>query len=320
MKQVLSFLAVALLGLALAEVRGEVAKSINGGERLVSLSVTNTSRIELFAAWVSYEGQLRYYGTIGPGQSMVFETYPGHLWKFGAGRQVLGEYRASARPEQSFSIVNAPPAAGVAPPRPRVVQSNQAKPAVPTPVTPAAPPPGLAGQPGQARPAARPQPVPAPQPAGSPVAPAAGGSSLTADEAVQLVNLHNTVRREVGVGAVTWSPELARFAQQWADELARQGKFEHRPQGRQRYGENLAADSSVLAGAKMWVDEKPLYSPGAPFDMGTMKAAHYTQMVWSATTRIGAGKAVVASGPLKGLTVLVCNYSPPGNLIGQKPY
>ena len=47
---------------------------------------------------------------------------------------------------------------------------------------------------------------------------------------------------------------------------------------------------------------------------------HYTQMVWRGTTRIGAGKAVIASGPYKGLTVPVCNYTPRGNMIGQKPY
>jgi hypothetical protein len=38
-------------------------------------------------------------------------------------------------------------------------------------------------------------------------------------------------------------------------------------------------------------------------------------MVWSTTTEIGAGKAVTKNG-----TVIVCNYSPMGNVIGMKPY
>lgn len=282
MKQSLSFLAVVLIGLVFVEARGEVAKSINGGDRLVRLSVRNTTQLRVFAAWVSYQGQMKHYGTLAPGQFMVFETYPGHLWKFGAGNRLLGEHRATQLAEQSYAVVNTPAQGRGAPPRAR--------------------------------------PVPAPQPAQTPAATVPSGSKITADEAGQLVKLHNTVRREVGVGAVTWSPELARFAQQWADQLAREGKFEHRPQGRQNYGENLAANSSVLAGAKMWVEEKRLFTPGAAFDMSLIKAAHYSQMVWRGTTRIGAGKAIVTSGPLKGLTVLVCNYSPPGNVIGQKPY
>ena len=31
---------------------------------------------------------------------------------------------------------------------------------------------------------------------------------------------HNKVRRNVGVGPLTWSPRLATFAQQWSDHLA----------------------------------------------------------------------------------------------------
>src|SRR3954454_15897103 len=69
------------------------------------------------------------------------------------------------------------------------------------------------------------------------------GSALSAKEAADLVELHNKVRKEVGIGPVKWSSELARFAQEWADEVARTGKLAHRPrQGerKQRYGENIA--------------------------------------------------------------------------------
>src|SRR4051812_44141455 len=64
--------------------------------------------------------------------------------------------------------------------------------------------------------------------------------AVTAREAEELVRYHNTVRSEVGVGPVTWSPALAEYAQAWADEVARTGKIQHRPSDgefAQKYGE-----------------------------------------------------------------------------------
>jgi pathogenesis-related protein 1 len=66
---------------------------------------------------------------------------------------------------------------------------------------------------------------------------------------------------------------------------------------------------SLLQG---WVDEKP--------SMG----GHYTQMVWKNTKEVGCATATVSgksSSGLSGVVVyLVCRYSPPGNIVGQKPY
>jgi hypothetical protein len=38
------------------------------------------------------------------------------------------------------------------------------------------------------------------------------------------------------------------------------------------------------------------------------------------TTEIGAGKAIIRAGERKGWLVIVCNYDPPGNITGEKPY
>jgi pathogenesis-related protein 1 len=43
---------------------------------------------------------------------------------------------------------------------------------------------------------------------------------------------------------------------------------------------------------------------------------HYTQMVWRSTTQVGMGQASCPGGAL----VIVAEYNPPGNYIGQKPY
>jgi Cysteine-rich secretory protein family len=56
------------------------------------------------------------------------------------------------------------------------------------------------------------------------------GSDLSSQEVRQLVDLHNRIRADVGVGPVSWSNKLATYAQQWADRLASTGcELEHRP-------------------------------------------------------------------------------------------
>jgi pathogenesis-related protein 1 len=97
------------------------------------------------------------------------------------------------------------------------------------------------------------------------------------------------------------------------------GKVEHRPEG--KYGENLAAGRAERYGAReaaaTWLKEKEAYDAGK---RELENVGHYTQMVWSRTARIGAGKAVIKAGPMKGWTVVVGNYDPPGNVRGEKPY
>jgi hypothetical protein len=157
------------------------------------------------------------------------------------------------------------------------------------------------------------------------------GSALSAKEASDLVAFHNKVRKEAGTEPIKWSPELARFAQEWADEVARSGKLAHRPregERKQRYGENIAWGSGrgygVLNAAESWYAEMKFYEPGTPIpkpeDFSAFKAGHYTQMVWKDTTAIGAGKATIQEGDRKGWLVVVCNYDPPGNISGKKPY
>lgn len=145
-------------------------------------------------------------------------------------------------------------------------------------------------------------------------------SAFTEEEADALVKEHNDARDKVDVKQrVTWSKDLAQYAQEWADRIAETGKFEHRPEG--KYGENLAAGQAERYGAReaaaTWLKEKEAYDAG---QRELEKVSHYTQMVWSRTTRIGAGKAVIKAGPMKGWTVVVCNYDPPGNVRGEKPY
>ena len=146
------------------------------------------------------------------------------------------------------------------------------------------------------------------------------GSAVTAKEAEDLVKLHNKARKEVGVDPVKWSPTLAKHAQEWADELARTGKWEHRKGN--KYGENLSRGTgyTVLELVEGWYDEKAKYKPGTPYPGVGHGVGHYTQMVWKDNTEVGVGKAVITTGEYKGGLVIVANYSPGRNFVGQKPY
>lgn len=139
----------------------------------------------------------------------------------------------------------------------------------------------------------------------------------------QVLALHNQVRAEVGVGPLRWSSDLAIYAGDWAERLAETGcAMAHRPcsgKWREMYGENLFigtaraynASDAVLA----WAAEKDSYQGGVLQRHNWSAAGHYTQMIWEDTTQVGCGVGVC-----RDKLIVVCNYDPPGNILGQRPY
>jgi pathogenesis-related protein 1 len=141
---------------------------------------------------------------------------------------------------------------------------------------------------------------------------------LSSDRGItQIVDAHNSWRQKLGLKPLAWSPQLANFAQEWADQLLAKDQFEHRSQT--RYGENLAAAEgqrlSPTKVVKLWGEEVSAYN----YQTNTCKpgemCGHYTQIVWHNTTEVGC-----ATAKSKNKEVWVCNYNPPGNFRGQKPY
>lgn len=149
------------------------------------------------------------------------------------------------------------------------------------------------------------------------------GCRLTRGEIGTLISLHNKARAEVGVEPLIWSNKLAAYAQSWADHLASTTcTMEHRPVSgpwKQEFGENLligAADHHGVADAVWaWEREKAMYHGGVLTASNWYPSGHYTQIVWRTTKRLGCAKAECNSR-----VIVVCNYDPPGNLLGQKPY
>ena len=138
---------------------------------------------------------------------------------------------------------------------------------------------------------------------------------------------HNKWRSQVGVPALRWSDKLARSSQQWADHLAENNcRMQHSMSS--DYGENLywagpITNSDGSAAVQAFTAQKVVDSWGSEskyYDYEDNSChsvcGHYTQVVWKSTTEVGCAVAVCGN---KG-QIWVCQYTPSGNMAGQRPY
>ncbi|KAK0411550.1 hypothetical protein QR680_005708 [Steinernema hermaphroditum] len=121
----------------------------------------------------------------------------------------------------------------------------------------------------------------------------------------------NDCRKKHGAEPLSLDNHLNKFAQEWAENLAKLNVMKHRLNN--KYGENIAAGyplSNVNA-VKMWYDEVQKYNyQSATFAAGT---GHFTQLVWKDSKRVGVGIAKASSG----MYFIVANYDPAGNVMGH---
>ena len=137
---------------------------------------------------------------------------------------------------------------------------------------------------------------------------------------------HNQWRSKTGVPALQWSKDLAASAGKWANQLVRSGcnmKHSTGPYGENIYwagplsfsdGTSLPQEISDQEVVDAWGNEIKYYDYATNSCHGV--CGHYTQVVWKSTKEVGCG---MASCPDKG-QIWVCQYTPRGNMIGQKPY
>ncbi len=132
--------------------------------------------------------------------------------------------------------------------------------------------------------------------------------------AKQMLAAHNSYRAKIGSPPLAWSDKLATRAQQWAKTLIERGRFEHQ---HGQFGENLfeisgghASPSSVVAA---WMSEEANYNRET--NSCTGRCGHYTQVIWHSTKLVGCG---VAQDEKR--EIWVCDYDPPGNIVGERPY
>jgi hypothetical protein len=68
-----------------------------------------------------------------------------------------------------------------------------------------------------------------------------------------------------------------------------------------------------------WGNEKKDYDYANNSCQSGAVCGHYTQVVWRSTKLVGCGVASCSAGNSKA-QVWVCQYSPPGNYVGERPY
>jgi pathogenesis-related protein 1 len=145
------------------------------------------------------------------------------------------------------------------------------------------------------------------------LASAAGETPLARD----FLAAHNAVRAKVGAPPLVWSDKLAATAQEWADHLSSVGGFEHRPKS--KYGENLfemrGGKATAAEVVEKWMSEAANYDRKSNRCRKGAMCGHYTQVVWRNTKEVGC--AMAGKGARE---VWVCDYDPPGNYVGQRPY
>lgn len=146
---------------------------------------------------------------------------------------------------------------------------------------------------------------------------------------------HNQVRASLGIAPLRWSGQMAAYAQQWAEHLASHNgcEMQHRTRANAdllKVGENLYWASplrwsdgrievqqiSPTRIAQDWASEQADYNDASNTCRPGAQCGHYTQMVWRSTTEVGCGMTVCGNQA----QLWICNYNPPGNWVGEKPY
>jgi uncharacterized protein YkwD len=156
-------------------------------------------------------------------------------------------------------------------------------------------------------------------------------SSCVAQEPPELKGItarHNYFRKIFQAPPIEWDDSVANAAQSFTDSAAvlaacpgQGGTFQHNTDGG-KYGQNFAGSSFTYpnqtigeTAVDLWMLEEKHYNfqdPGFSDSTG-----HFTQVVWIASTKLGCGYRKCPT--YNGLTLqfVICNYLPPGNVIGE---
>ncbi|KAH9510391.1 hypothetical protein Btru_043041 [Bulinus truncatus] len=153
------------------------------------------------------------------------------------------------------------------------------------------------------------------------VSTAATAEALTDEVINAFLEVHNVARGEVSVPPLIWNQTISDYASAYASNCV----FKHStgPYGENIYASSPVADNAIVArrAVKMWNDEKvnvdlPNWNCFARSDK---TCGHYSQVVWKGTVSFGC--AIIHCDPItRLLNLVICNYWPRGNYIGQTAY
>ena len=151
-----------------------------------------------------------------------------------------------------------------------------------------------------------------------------GAQGTASNFDMRILASHNRERDALGLAPLHWNNALAKSAQNWSDYLARTGRFEHEPRNAaEPQGENIwiGTPDAFPAEAMVdnWLSEKRHFKQGrfpSVSKTGAVRdVGHYTQIIWRKSSSIGCALSRGA-----GEDILVCRYSSPGNMMGERPF
>lgn len=137
-----------------------------------------------------------------------------------------------------------------------------------------------------------------------------------------MVDSINQYRAKHGAPPVQLDQELVDYAKSRAEHIADKGAVVH--DGTQGYGENLYSSSSsepvqgsATAASDAWYAENQYYDYEGFGTTDPKKAiGHFTQLVWNASTKIGAGRVCGSADNTWHDTYIAVVFSPAGNVTG----
>lgn len=135
----------------------------------------------------------------------------------------------------------------------------------------------------------------------------------------EFLDAHNRARLFFKEKPFTWKNSLARIAEKWADKLSLPCKnIEH---SRGPYGENIFLGRGrrwrATDAVQDWADERFAYNAKSFTCVGNKMCGHFTQIIWRSSHEMGCARKWCKYQ--RGV-VIVCNYDPPGNYIGENPF
>lgn len=140
-------------------------------------------------------------------------------------------------------------------------------------------------------------------------------------ESLEFLSDHNMVRAAHGELPLAWDLHLEKYAKWWAGQRKGDCNLEHSfPENGFKYGENVfwggGSAWTPTDAVHAWADEEKYYTYKSNSCVAGQMCGHYTQIVWKSTQRLGCARVVCNSGDV----FMTCNYDPPGNYYGEKPY
>ncbi|GLT29033.1 hypothetical protein SLA2020_048470 [Shorea laevis] len=140
-------------------------------------------------------------------------------------------------------------------------------------------------------------------------------------ESLQFLFTHNMVRAAKWEFPLLWDFQLEKYARWWAGQRKADCKLQHSfPENDFKLGENIfwgsGSDWKPGDAVSAWADEEKYYDYVTNSCKEGQMCGHYTQIVWKNTRRIGCARVVCDGGDV----FMTCNYDPPGNYIGERPY